>query len=156
VVFPIFKVVAELTRFAVVAALPRLIDKAFVLNTDAVPVDVVTIEGDAPLMFNSVAVPRVTVGALRFRVVPACRVDVPADAEPSVMVVAAPPIFKVVAPVLKSVTVPDAVVRVGPVPKVIVGDAAPKVIAVALGNVTVAFLMLPVPVVAPRLRVVAA
>jgi len=63
---------------------------------------------------------------------------------------------RVVAPVLKSVTVPDAVVRVGPVPKVIVGDAAPKVIAVALGNVTVAFLMLPVPVVAPRLRVVAA
>jgi hypothetical protein len=83
-------------------------------------------------------------------------VSVPEDVEPSVMVVAAPPIFRIVAPVLKSVTVPDAVVRVGPVPKVIVGDAAPKVIAVALGNVTVAFLMLPVPVVAPRLRVVAA
>ena len=59
------------------------------LNTDAVPVDVVTIEGDAPLMFNSVAVPSVTVGALRFRVVPACKVDVPADAEPRVRVVAA-------------------------------------------------------------------
>jgi hypothetical protein len=83
-------------------------------------------------------------------------IDSDVAAPNSATVVAAPPMFKVVAPVLKSVTVPDAVVRVGPVPKVIVGDVVPRVIAVAFGNVTVAFLMLPVPVVAPSVSVVAA
>ena len=75
---------------------------------------------------------------------------------PIPIAVAAPKAFTVVEPVLKSVTVPDAVVNVGVVPKVTVGVAAPSVIAVAFGNVTVAFLMLPVPVVAPIVSVVAA
>jgi hypothetical protein len=62
--------VADPTRLAVVAALPRFSPSALVLKTVAVPLLVVAIDGLAPLIFNAVALPKVTVGEFTAKVPP--------------------------------------------------------------------------------------
>ena len=109
------------------------------LNTEAVAVEDVTIDGDAPLMLRAVALLNVTVGL--------AIVVVPLDA-PNATAVAAPPILRVVTVELKT----EAVVLV----VAITGEAPFKFNAVALLNVTVWLAIVAVPVDAPNARVVAA
>jgi len=66
-----------------------------------------------------------TAGAFRFKVVPACTVDVPADVEPRVMVVAAPPMLRFVDAVLKAAMV------AGPTSPVVPRVNVPFIVVVA-------------------------
>jgi len=85
----------------VVAAPKALTVKRFVLNNVSVPVEVEASVGEAPFIFNVVALDKVTV-ALAIVVVPV--------AAPIAIVVAAPPIFSVVAVALNTAAVVPVVV----------------------------------------------
>jgi len=94
------------------AAPNKLPVRALVLNTEAVPVEVVAIDGDAPFKFNTVALVPV--------IVPLPIVSVP-DEAPILTAVAAPKALTVVAVVLNTasveLSVTTLVVNVGLVPK---------------------------------------
>jgi len=109
----------------VVAAPNKLPVNAFVLNTAAVPVSLVTIAGLAPLTFIVVALPSVTVALLILAVPVVAPIDI---------VVAAPNKFPVRAFVLNTAAVPVELVTIP-------GLAPFKFSAVAFDKVTVAFLI---------------
>ena len=124
----------------VVAALKALTVKRFVLNNVSVPVEVEASVGEAPFIFNVVALDKVTVA---FAIV-AVPVAAPID-----KVVAAPKALTPVRFVLNNVSVPVAV-------DAIVGAAPFMFNAVAFDSVTVALAIVVVPVAAPIAIVVAA
>jgi len=137
---PIVSVPVEAPIETAVAAPNKAPVNALVLNTEAVPVEVVVSEGDAPFIVNEVA--------LGFANVTLLTVNVPVDA-PNVVAVEAPNAFTVVKAVLNSVRVPVDV-------EAIVGETPLMLRAVALVNVTVGLAIVAVPVEAPRANVVAA
>jgi hypothetical protein len=140
VVLPTVKVPVDAPIAIVVAAPKALTVVTFVLNNVNVPVVDAAIVGALPLILTFVAFVNVAV------VLPT--VKVPVDA-PIAIVVAAPKALTVVLLVLNNVTVPV-------VDAWITGALPLMFTTVAFANVAVVFLMVAVPVVAPKVNAVAA
>src|SRR5690242_14240304 len=128
--FTLVAVAAPGPMLMVVAAPKRLPVRAFVLKREAVPVEVVTMLGLAPFIFNTVAFDRVTVGL--------AMVAVP-EVAPRARVVAAPPMFSVVALALKSVAVAPVVVTSAPFtamsPEQVMLPVAPSMVQIGRAHV---------------------